>query len=175
MTDYRQQFQQCPTPTDIKRLYRELAMMHHPDRGGDTATMQAINTAYHNALERKSGTTEEGTDGKTRTYTYNPTAEEAIAAKIYELIGLNLAGVEIWLVGAWVWVKGDTKPHRQALKEAGCFWNSTREAWAWHLPEHRASHAKGVDFNAIAAKYGAKDFTPKEEKKAPARSMTAKA
>lgn len=29
----------------IKRAYRRLAMEHHPDRGGDTASLQAINAA----------------------------------------------------------------------------------------------------------------------------------
>jgi hypothetical protein len=30
----------------IKKRYRELAMRHHPDRGGDTETLQAINQAF---------------------------------------------------------------------------------------------------------------------------------
>jgi len=34
------------TPDDIKRAYRKLASKHHPDRGGDTATFQTIQTAY---------------------------------------------------------------------------------------------------------------------------------
>ncbi len=29
----------------IKRTYRQLAMRHHPDRGGDTARLQALNAA----------------------------------------------------------------------------------------------------------------------------------
>ncbi len=33
-------------PEVIKATYRALAMMHHPDHGGDTATMQTINDAY---------------------------------------------------------------------------------------------------------------------------------
>ena len=30
----------------LKKEYRRLAMLHHPDRGGDTATMQAINAEF---------------------------------------------------------------------------------------------------------------------------------
>lgn len=30
---------------DIKAAYRQLAMRHHPDRGGDTATLQRLNRA----------------------------------------------------------------------------------------------------------------------------------
>ena len=31
---------------EIKKAYRKLAMLHHPDRGGDTAKFQAIQSAY---------------------------------------------------------------------------------------------------------------------------------
>lgn len=33
-------------PDEIKRAYRKLASRHHPDKGGDTATFQKIQTAY---------------------------------------------------------------------------------------------------------------------------------
>ncbi len=34
----------------IRRRYRRLAMQHHPDRGGDTATLQRINDAYQQLM-----------------------------------------------------------------------------------------------------------------------------
>jgi DnaJ-class molecular chaperone len=34
------------SPDDIKKAYRKLASQHHPDKGGDTATFQKIQTAY---------------------------------------------------------------------------------------------------------------------------------
>jgi DnaJ-class molecular chaperone len=34
------------TPEEIKRAYRRLASQHHPDKGGDTAKFQEIQTAY---------------------------------------------------------------------------------------------------------------------------------
>jgi hypothetical protein len=36
----------------IKRTYRELAMRHHPDRGGDTARLQLINAALRVLLDK---------------------------------------------------------------------------------------------------------------------------
>ena len=34
------------SPDDIKKAYRKLAGIHHPDRGGDTAKFQHIQSAY---------------------------------------------------------------------------------------------------------------------------------
>ena len=34
------------TPEEIKHAYRKLASKHHPDKGGDTAMFQKIQTAY---------------------------------------------------------------------------------------------------------------------------------
>lgn len=34
------------SPEDIKRAYRKLAAQHHPDKGGDTAKFQEIQSAY---------------------------------------------------------------------------------------------------------------------------------
>jgi curved DNA-binding protein len=34
------------TPEEIKKAYRKLASQHHPDKGGDTAKFQEIQTAY---------------------------------------------------------------------------------------------------------------------------------
>ena len=39
-------FTNCTTLEALKKEYRSLCMLHHPDRGGDTATMAAINDEY---------------------------------------------------------------------------------------------------------------------------------
>lgn len=53
------------SPDQLKAVYKKLALQHHPDRGGDTRTMQDINAAY-DALEGGKGT---GADN-TPFYTY---------------------------------------------------------------------------------------------------------
>jgi len=45
-------FTDCKTIADVKTLYKKLAKGAHPDLGGDTATMQAINNEYAFACAR---------------------------------------------------------------------------------------------------------------------------
>lgn len=39
-------FAQCKNLEELKKEFRRLAMLHHPDRGGDVETMKAINNEY---------------------------------------------------------------------------------------------------------------------------------
>ena len=39
-------FQNIQSLADLKKEYRRLAMLHHPDKGGDTALMQQVNTEF---------------------------------------------------------------------------------------------------------------------------------
>lgn len=45
-------FANCNTLDELKKEFRRLAMIHHPDHGGDTATMQAINGEYEALFPR---------------------------------------------------------------------------------------------------------------------------
>ena len=127
----RDWFTNCTTTAEIKSRYRSLAKEWHPDLGGDTKTMQDINAAYHNVLQRMSGTVEYGSDNKDHTYYYNAVQEQEIMDKLAELLRSKLPGCEIWLIGKWLWVEGETKPVKGTLKAAGMMWHSKRLAWYW--------------------------------------------
>ena len=45
-------FENCRTLDELKSEYRRLARIHHPDVGGDVATMQEINRQYEAAFNR---------------------------------------------------------------------------------------------------------------------------
>lgn len=44
-------FQNIHSLADLKREYRHLAMQNHPDKGGDTAIMQQVNTEFERLFE----------------------------------------------------------------------------------------------------------------------------
>ena len=118
-------FENYLTTDEIKTRYRQLAQLHHPDHGGDTATMQAINAeyAYHMAQATR---TER--PGKTEAeYASMDAVNEAIRAAILAII--TLPGIKIEICGLWVWVSGDTRPVKDQIKAAGYRWASKKEKW----------------------------------------------
>ena len=128
---------------ELKKLYKELAMLHHPDRGGDTATMQEINSQYHLFCENP-----------TFSYKY---PDDKVDVMVYpEVLAkiLNLKGIVIELIGAWLWVSGNTQAHKEQLKAAG-FWFAPKKSMWYYRPQWMKSHKHNpLDINAIRNKYG---------------------
>lgn len=130
-------FAACTTLDALKHEYRRLCMIHHPDRGGDTATMAAINNEYDEAFRRlQSGHT---TAQQTAETNEDEEAPEAFRALISRLV--ILAGIDIEICGSWIWVTGNTYPNREALKAAGLCYSKNKAAWYWK-PEGSRSKAR---------------------------------
>jgi DnaJ domain len=163
MTNY---FKDCSTVAEIKNAYRKLARKHHPDLGGSTEEMQRINAAYDAALKGCNGQKTTGDDGKEHTYTYNPDVEGKIKEAIYALLALEMDAVDIWLIGTWIWIEGETKPYKESLKALGCRWHSKRGCWyiaGQTSTGYRRRSSKGID--DIANDYGAAKFVKNQNKK----------
>lgn len=159
-------FAHLHTVEEIKKEFRRLAMENHPDRGGDTATMQEIIEQYHAALKGCDKQTSKDADNRPHTYNYSQPLEQEIVNKIDELIraGVASANVEIWLIGTWVWIVGDTKPIKETLKKSGCTYHGKRQCWYWQNDGHAHRFSRKASMSDLAQKYGAAQFGEEEEK-----------
>lgn len=157
-------FAKCATVAEVKAEYRRLAMLHHPDRGGDTATMQEVNAQYHAALKRMDGQTTTGTDNKPHTYRYDQQRESEIAAALAKILRIKMDAT-VALIGNWIWITGDTKPVKEQLKALGCCWHAKRVAWYWRPEEQKYMHRYNsrTDLGGLAAMYGYKIFSTNAE------------
>jgi hypothetical protein len=162
-------FSNCDDVATIKTMYKTLAMRWHPDRpGGNTVIMQEINAAYKTALSGQHGVESVDENGTAHTYYYKEATEQAVIDKIAEVIAsgvLQSTSVELWLIGTWLWVKGDTKPYRKTLGREGLGfqWNQNRACWQWHLPTKYRSNNSPHGFEYLAGKYGAAHIAQPQE------------
>ena len=112
---YETIFNTCKTLDELKKAYKAAAMQHHPDVGGSTAAMQQINAAYERKFEYLKGrqNTEAAADTTGKTHATTENASDFIA--IINAL-LRLDGLEIELCGRWLWIGGNTREHKEALK-----------------------------------------------------------
>jgi len=152
-------FNHCSTLDQVKAEYKKLAMQYHPDRGGDTSTMQIINAeyAYCSAkLLKGANLSQEDTEQQIRF------SEEY--RKVIEQIA-HLPGIVIELVGLWVWVTNDTFPVRSELKATGLFFASKKQAWYYRSEALKEQRGGKKSLDEIRSKYGSEVIRTNTENK----------
>lgn len=100
----RRYFKDCKTLDEAKKLYYQLAMKMHPDKGGSTEEFQELQHQFENFQPG-----EEKFKGEKEKWN----AKE-FSHIIEQLI--NIPDIEIEVCGSWIWISGDTKPHKESIK-----------------------------------------------------------
>lgn len=147
-------FKNVTTLDELKKEYRRLAMLHHPDRGGDLETMKAINAEHDRLFEVLKQQHNAAADADHQT---TETAEEfrEILVELFRIEGLTIE-----LCGSWLWVGGNTRPAREKLKALKFRWSSNKQLWYWHHPEQTSRHYRGSrSMDEIRGKYGSQSFS----------------
>ena len=159
-----------PTPSnldDAKRMYRDLAMRYHPDRGGDTRTMQDINAewadlqTHFSRIDQDAYTRKAHAEGRKCAADFNDM--DKIFAALREKIkaALEIPNVTVELCGLWIWVTGDTKPARETLKTMGFHFAPQKVAWYFAGIPSNGRGRKSLD--EIRNIYGSTTYTKKDE------------
>ena len=146
-------FMNCKSLEDLKAEYRRLVKIHHPDMGGSTETMQAINDEHDRVFEILKKQHNASADE------YHQTTETAEEFRTIINALMKLDGVICELCGNWLWMSGNTKAHKEELKALGCRWSQNKNSWYWRHPESGRKHYKGhKSMTDIRAKYGSQVF-----------------
>lgn len=67
---------------------------------------------------------------------------------------LSLDGLIVEVVGNWLWISGNTKDNKEALKEMGCMY-APKKVWYYRPEEHRSTgNRKSHSMEEIREKYG---------------------
>ena len=73
--------------------------------------------------------------------------DEALRIMLNKVI--QLVGVNITIVGNWIWIDGDTKPLKATFKELGFKWAHEKKMWYWHSEAFRKKSNKKLSFDTI--------------------------
>lgn len=137
---------------ELKRQYHRLAMKYHPDLGGDTATMQAINAEYDKLFQRyKNIHKNRNGEAYERQEEIKETPEQF--RHIIDAI-IHLDGITVEICGAWIWVTGNTYEHRETLKGLAFRFSKRKQAWYWHEDGYRKHSNKYFTLDEIRALHG---------------------
>lgn len=153
-------FEGIQTLTELKAQYRKLAFMFHPDHGGDLEKMKDLNNQYDELFNiLKNNYNKQAKEQGTHETNEMPEQYREIILAV-----MDLEGIEIELVGSWIWVSGNTREHKAVLKENGFLWASKKLMWYWRPEQYKSFSRKSKSMSEIRNKYGSEKIvnnTPK--------------
>jgi len=138
-------FSACRTLEEVKKHFKNLAFIHHPDCGGNTARMQEINAEYASIIKNPFFSFAEQTEENQQEFLKYPEI-------INQIIGLH--GITIELIGNWIWLSGNTYPYRTQLKQIGFYFASKKIMWYYRPSDYKSSNMKPKSIEEIRKKYG---------------------
>jgi hypothetical protein len=145
-------FKDCKTLEEVKRHYKELALKFHPDRGGDTATMQQINAEYESVLKNPFFA-----------FSEQSAEDQEEFVKYPEIISqiIIFQGIIIELIGNWIWVSGNTYPFKNELKQIGFYFAPKKIMWYYRPSDYKSTNRKPKTIESIRNKYGSQTIESK--------------
>jgi len=153
-------FAACASLEEAKALWHTLMMEHHPDRGGDTETAQAINDefdafcAHHMDGARSEYRAESGFN----TYGTDEMFADALAAAMRLNCRVEIIGYYVYAFDSWA--------ARAALKAAGFFWSNKHQAWIFNgrdKSSRKKFHRSDYTTDDVRHMHGSQTMREREE------------
>lgn len=134
---------------ELKKAYKQWAMKLHPDCGGSEEEFKEMGQQYEVCFKNiKLGI-------KNRTHSENINTEDVDDGYREVINALLNIEVNVELCGEWLWISGNTKEHKDTLKELGCHWASKKKQWYWKPAwMKKCYNRKEMSMEDIRNKYG---------------------
>lgn len=160
-------FRNINTLEELRKVYKELLKIHHPDNGGNVAEMQEINAEYDKMFKvlkdrhtsKSSNNTTDFNEFKNKQYDFSE--DKALREMLEKIIAFS--GITIEVVGNWIWCFNSYE-FRKELKELGFKYASSKRAWYWHSEAFRKKGRKALSMDDIRNYYGSTEVKTEERK-----------
>ena len=163
-------FTDCKTLDEAKKRYRDLAMKLHPDKGGRKEDFQELQNQF--------------TEFRPETEKYKTEFQEWKPTEFMHIIEqlLKIMEIEIEVCGSWLWISGNTKPHKEEIKaiETGDsfkkpIYHSKKIMWYISPVNYRKLNGKELSMTEIRNLYGSHKINKdeQEEEKSKTKMVTA--
>lgn len=117
-------FKNVQTLEELRKQYRDLLKKYHPDNAnGSTEATQEINAEYDRLFkmlkEQHESKSADGNQGSNKSAYNNMKYDFSEDAKLREVLQkvINFDGINIEIVGCWIWVDGNTYGYKDILKK----------------------------------------------------------
>lgn len=140
----------------IKKQYWKLARRYHPDfnNGKTTEEMKQVNNEYEMALKNL---------GKIKNKGYR--VDNDYITIVDETLKLDMKNVDIEICGWFVYLWGETRPHKEELKKLGYRWNGKKTCWYWKPAWYRKRGKESWSMDRIRQTWGSEKVEQKKKEK----------
>lgn len=165
-SNFKKLIEKVETLEELKKIYKKLALIHHPDRGGNEEVMKQLNNEYDELFEKLKNT-HKNSEGEFYTKETDEVAEEW-RELISKLVNLKMIGVEIEVIGSFLWVTGNTRPYKEELGKNGLKlrWSNKKKAWYKSPEGYRRFTNKEYNMSDIRKMYGSQKVKDENKQKA---------
>jgi curved DNA-binding protein CbpA len=155
-------FQNCKTAEELKKAFHKEAVRLHPDNGGSAEEFKNMKAEYERMFEKLKNIHKTASGETYEKETSTQTAAEF--ADIIEKI-IHMEGCKIEIIGAWVWVSGNTFQYKDQLKELHFFYSKTKKSW-YHNGAEKKTHRKGhYTMDQLRDRFGSEDIEVEPQQK----------
>ena len=92
---------------------------------------------------------------------------------IISLLKMEMEEVDIEICGWFVYLWGNTKPHKDQLKSLGFFWNPKKICWYWKPPWYIKRNRESWDMSRIRETWGSEKIHQQEKEQQERERLTA--
>lgn len=138
----------------IKNAYRKACSKYHPDRNpAGLEMMKLVNAAY--AVLTDGSYNPDNTD-------FDEECTQGLGDELNAALNAIINfGLTIEICGSWIWVSGDTRPHKDMLKDAGYKWAPVKKMWHFRPSDSKSWSRGKFSMDQIRAKHGSTEVKSK--------------